>query len=239
MAEMHIQHQGDHNPNPNPTQQHQHFRFPGKFPHHQVHNHNMDKGIPSRFNAPKREHCICITVFLLLLGIIILILWLAYHPSKPRFTVTSAAVYGLNATSPPLMSISMQFNVLIRNPNKRVSIYFDRLSAYVSYRNQPITPHVVLPPLFLEKHSAVALSPEIGGVPVPVTEDVSNGLALDETYGVVGVKLVLLGRLRWKAGEINSAHYGLYVKCDILMALRKGFVGQVPLLGAPLCDVDT
>ena len=84
----------------------------------------MDKGAASRFkpNAPKREHCICITVFLLLLGIILLVLWLAYHPTKPRFTVASAAVYGLNATSPPLMSIAMQFNMVIRNPNRRVSI---------------------------------------------------------------------------------------------------------------------
>ncbi|KAL5160749.1 NDR1/HIN1-like protein 12 [Glycine soja] len=252
MAEMQIQHQEDHNhnpnhitrpnpnPNPNPTQ-YTHYRFPGKVPHHQHQVHNMDKGAASRFkpNAPKREHCICITVFLLLLGIILLVLWLAYHPTKPRFTVASAAVYGLNATSPPLMSIAMQFNMVIRNPNRRVSISFDRLSAYVSYRNQPVTPHVMLPPLFIEKHSAVSLSPEIGGVPVPVSEDVSNGLAMDENYGVVGVKLVLFGRLRWRAGDINSAHYGLYVKCDVLMGLRKGFVGQVPLLGAPVCDVNT
>ncbi|XP_014524107.1 NDR1/HIN1-like protein 12 [Vigna radiata var. radiata] len=253
MAEMHIQHQEDHNhipnnnpnhipnnPNHNPNPTHYtHYRFPGKVPHHQV--HNMDKATPSRFrpNAPKREHCICITVFLLLLGIILLILWLAYHPSKPRFTVASAAVYGLNATTPPLISISMQFNVVIRNPNRRVSIYFDRLSAYVSYRNQPITPHVMLPPLFLDKHSAVSLSPEIGGVPVPVSEEVTNGLVMDESYGVVGVKLVLYGRLRWKAGDINSAHYGLYVKCDVLMGLKKGIMGQVPLLGSPVCDVNT
>ncbi|KAK7349372.1 hypothetical protein VNO77_06691 [Canavalia gladiata] len=236
MAEMQIHDQEE------PTQQHSqnqphHFRV--KVPQQQ--HYNMDKGIPPRFkpNAPKREHCICITVFLLLLGIIILILWLAYHPSKPRFTVASAAIYGVNTTSPPLMSITMQFNILIRNPNKRVSIYFDRLSAYVSYRNQPITPRVMLPPLFLEKHSAVSLSPEIGGVPVPVSEEVSNGLAMDESYGVVAVKLMFLGRLRWKTGDINSAHYGLYVKCDVLMGLRKGFVGQVPLLGAPVCEVNT
>ncbi|XP_020203606.1 NDR1/HIN1-like protein 12 [Cajanus cajan] len=244
--EMQIQQQEDHDPNPNyrnpNPRHHQQFRFPGKVPphrHHQV--HNMDKSIPSRFkpNAPKREHCICITVFLILLGVIILVLWLAYHPSKPRFAVASAAVYGLNATSPPLISIAMQFNVLIRNPNRRVSIYFDRLSAYVSYRNQPITPRVVLPPLFLEKHATVSLAPEIGGVPVPVSPELSNGLAMDEAYGVVAVKLVLVGRLRWKAGDINSAHYGLYVKCDVMMGLKKGFVGQVPLLGAPVCDVDS
>lgn len=73
---------------------------------------------------------------------------------------------------------------------------------------------------------------------MPVSVEVSNGLVADEAYGVVGLKLVFLGRLRWKTGAIRTAHYGLYVKCDILMGLKKGFVGQVPLLGAPACDVD-
>ncbi|KAK7292884.1 hypothetical protein RJT34_15739 [Clitoria ternatea] len=243
MAEMPIQqHQED------PTQ---HHHFPTrKMPHHQHRQPQpqpqqmqyMDKNTLPRFrpNPPKRQHCICITVFLLLLGIILLILWLAYHPSKPRFAVASAAVYGLNVTSvPPLVSAAMQFNVLIRNPNRRVSIYFDRLYAYVSYREQPITPRVVLPPLFLEKHATVSLSPEIGGATVPATVEMVSELGMDQNYGVVGVKLVFVGRLRWKSGDINSAHYGLYVKCDILMALRKGLIGQIPLLGAPLCDVHT
>ncbi|CAI8607759.1 unnamed protein product [Vicia faba] len=243
--EHHSQRQQD------PTQKHPSQRnFPNKMPqqHHQQqqqgyhypmeHKGNMD----SRYripNAPKREHCICITIFFLLLGIILLILWLAYHPSKPHITVTSASIYSLNATSPPFMSISMQFTIFIRNPNKRVSIYFDRLSTYVSYRNQPITPHVILQPLYLEKHGTVSVSPVLGSVPVPVSADVMNGLVVDEGYGVVGVKLVLQGRLRWKSGEIKSAHYNLYAKCDLLLGLKKGLVGQIPLIGAPVCDVDT
>ncbi|KAK7275446.1 hypothetical protein RIF29_16563 [Crotalaria pallida] len=238
--EMHVQHQED--PRQHHHQPQHHYR--PKVPHHQHQNH-MDKGMAPRYrpnmnmNAPKRGQCICIVITLLLLGIIALILWLAYHPAKPIFAVAGAAIYGINATTPPLMSTSMQFNIIIRNPNRRVSIYVDRFSAVVSYRNQPITPHVGLPPLYLEKHSTVSLSPLIGGVPVPVSVDVANGLEVDENYGVVGMKLVFLGRLRWKAGDIRSAHYAIYVKCNVLMGLKKGFVGQVPLLGAPICDVDT
>ena len=73
---------------------------------------------------------------------------------------------------------------------------------------------------------------------MPVSAEVSNGLLVDEAYGVVGLKLVFLGRLRWKAGAIKTAHYGLYVGCDLVMGLKKGLVGQVPLLGAPACHVD-
>ncbi|KAI4355318.1 hypothetical protein L6164_004102 [Bauhinia variegata] len=191
-----------------------------------------------RPNDSKRSFCTCLTIFLLFVGITLLVLWLVYRPYKPRFAVVSAAIYDLNVTAPPLMSTTMQFTLLIRNPNKRVSIYYDKLSAYVSYKNQAITEQLTLPPLDLQKHSTVAVSPVIGGFPVPVSVEVVNGLVMDQTYGVVGLKLILQGRLRWKAGAIKTSHYEIYVKCDVLMGLKKGFVGQVPLLGAPGCNVD-
>lgn len=193
---------------------------------------------PYGTSSSKRAFCTFITIFLLLVGITLLVLWLVYRPHKPHFTVVGAAIYGFNTTSPPLLSATLQFNVLIKNPNKRVSVYYDRFSAFVSYKNQAITPQVMLPPLFLEKHSQVSLSPVIGGTAVPVSVEVSNGLMVDEAYGVVGMKLVFLGRLRWKAGAIKTAHYGFYGKCDVLIGLKKGFVGQVPLLGTPPCDFD-
>ncbi|XP_057439719.1 NDR1/HIN1-like protein 12 [Lotus japonicus] len=229
----------EEDPNPPKGQnQHHHLPPPNKI---QMNNH---KASPSPYggggggSSPKRAACTFITVFLLAVGITLLVLWLVYRPHKPRFTVVGAAVYALNTTSPPLLSAALQFNVLIRNPNKRVSIYYDRFSAFVSYRNQPITQQVLLPPLFLEKHSQVSLSPVIGGTPMPVTVEVANGLAMDESYGVVGLKLVFLGRVKWKAGGLRTWHHGLYVKCDLLVGLKKGFVGQVPLLQAQACDVD-
>ncbi|CAJ1976041.1 unnamed protein product [Sphenostylis stenocarpa] len=189
-------------------------------------------------NDPKRAACTAITIFLLLAGVTLLVLWLVYRPHKPRFTVIGAAIYGINATTPPFISTTMQFSVLIKNPNRRVSIYYDRFSAFVSYRNQAITPQVLLPPLHQGKHTSVSVSPVIGGTPVPVSVEVSNGLMVDEAYGVVELTLIFQGRVRWKAGAIKTAHYGLYVKCDVLMGLKKGLVGPVPLLGVTPCDVD-
>lgn len=186
----------------------------------------------------RRALCTCITIFLLLVGVTALTVWLVYRPHKPQFKVVGAGVYDINTTAPPLISITMQFTVVTRNPNKRVSIYYDNLSAFVSYRDQAITPQVMLPPLFHEKHSTVVVSPLVGGGAVPVSVEVANGLSADEAYGVVGLRLVLLGRLRWKAGAIRTGHYGVYVKCDVMVGLKRGFVGQLPLLGSPACKVD-
>ncbi|KAI3449311.1 hypothetical protein Pfo_005976 [Paulownia fortunei] len=186
----------------------------------------------------RRALCTFIIIFLVLAGITALTVWLVYRPHKPKFRVVSAAVYELNATSPTLISTTMQFTVVTRNPNKRVSIIYDHLSAFVSYKNQAITPPVILPPLFHETKSTVALSPVLGGITVPVAGEVVNELVMDEAYGVVGLRLVLRGKLRYKAGAIRSGRYGIYVRCDLLVGLKKGFVGQLPLLGSPACTVD-
>ncbi|KAF5732009.1 hypothetical protein HS088_TW18G00697 [Tripterygium wilfordii] len=187
---------------------------------------------------PLRALCAFLLIFLLLAGVTVLIVWLVYRPQKPKFTVVAAAIYDLNITSPPFISTSMQFTLVTRNPNRRVTIYYDKLTSYVSYKNQMITPPVVLPPLVHNKKSTVAFSPVMGGPGVPVSADVVNGLTMDEAYGVVGLRVVIMGKLRWKAGAIKTGRYGVYVKCDVWVSLKRGFVGQVPLLGTPLCHVD-
>ncbi|XWS35957.1 hypothetical protein CRYUN_Cryun20dG0041300 [Craigia yunnanensis] len=185
-----------------------------------------------------RSCCFCIFIFLFLAGVTALTVWLIYRPHKPRFIVVGAAIYELNATSQPFISTSMQFTIVTRNPNRRVSIFYEKLQAYVSYRNQQITPPLDLPPLYHATKSTVALSPVLGSGMVPASAEVVNGLMMDEAYGVVVLRVVLLGKLRWKAGAIKTGKYGVYVKCDVWVGLKKGVVGQLPLLGAPPCKVD-
>ncbi|OAY62072.1 NDR1/HIN1-like protein 12 [Manihot esculenta] len=227
-----------------PEENHQEVQHPppkindGKDPDYRPHKCKRMAPLTYAPRDPRRTLCTFITVFLLLAGVTVLIVWLIYRPHKPQFTVVGAAIYDLNTTSPPFISTSMQFTFVTRNPNKRVTIMYDKLSAYVSYRNQAITPPVVLPPLYHEKKSTVTLSPVLGGAGVPVSADVANGLMMDEGYGVVALRVVLLGKLRWKAGAIRTGRYGVYVKCDIWLGLKKGVVGQVPLLGSPQCKVD-
>ena len=84
----------------------------------------------------------------------------------------------------------------------------------------------------------MSMSPLIEGMPLSVLVEVSHWLALDEAYGVVGLRLIFQGRVRLKAGAIKTAHYRFYVKWDVLIGLKKGLVVQVPLLGVTPCDVD-
>lgn len=174
-----------------------------------------------------------ILILLVLAAVTALILWLIYRPHKPKFTLVSAAVFNLSTTTPPFIATTMQFTIVTRNPNDRASIYYDRLSAFVTYKNQMITPQLILPPLHQRKDSTVSMSPILGGGAVPVSLDVANGILMDmEGYGLVQLRLVLQGRIKYKAGGIKTSHYDLYVNCDMLLGLKKGMVGQVPLLNS-------
>lgn len=208
-------------------------------PHKEGHRSPPPRGYGYGSGNRRQTLCKAIVILLVLAGITALTVWLIYRPHKPKFRVVSAAVYDLNTTSPPLISTTMQFTVVTRNPNKRVSISYDNLSAVVSYKSQAITPPVALPPLFHETKSTVALSPVLGGITVPVAAEVVNELLMDEGYGVVGLRLVITGKLRYKAAvAVRRGRRGVYVRCDLFVGLKKGFVGQLPLLASPPCAVD-
>ncbi|CAA7013044.1 unnamed protein product [Microthlaspi erraticum] len=185
-----------------------------------------------------RAICGAIFTILILLGIIALILWLVYRPHRPRLTVVGAAIYDFNFTAPPLISTSVQFSVLARNPNRRVSIHYDKLSMYVTYRDQIITPPLPLPPLRLGHKSTVVIAPVLGGHGIPVSPEVANGLKSDEAYGAVLMRVVVLGKLRWKAGAIKTGRYGFYATCDVWLRFNISSNGQVPLLAPSTCKVD-
>ncbi|CAL9776545.1 unnamed protein product [Musa acuminata subsp. burmannicoides] len=209
--------------------------------HGKPHKPMLHRYRPSHHH-PGRLALFVLLLLLLLAGVTALVVYLVYRPSRPRFSVTSAAIYSLsNATTvAPVAAISsaMQFTLLIRNPNDRSSISYERLATYATYRGQAITLPAPLPPLFQERDSEVSVSPLLGGSPVPVSGDVAAGLATDQAYGVVALRLVVLGRLRFKSGPFHSGWHSMYVRCDVLAGLKTGVPGQVPLLGTPVCDVD-
>ncbi|CAM0955849.1 unnamed protein product [Alopecurus aequalis] len=200
-----------------------------------------------------RTVCFVVLVILLIAGITALVLYLVYRPTSPAFAVTSIAVDSLsNATTPSAgapnaVAASFQCALVIRNPSGRASARYDRLTAYVVYRGEAITAPAEMPPLVQDPDSAVVVAPVIGGggaAPVPVSPDTAAALANDVSYGVVSLRVVLLGRVRFVSGPFRRGWRSMYARCDLLVGVRKGpgvgaaGVPEAPLLGNPSCDVD-
>ncbi|KAM0840253.1 hypothetical protein ACQ4PT_059788 [Festuca glaucescens] len=200
-----------------------------------------------------RTLCFVVLVILLLAGITALVLYLVYRPTSPAFAVNSIAVYSISnvaapsAGAPSAVAASFQCSLVIRNPSGRASARYDRLTAYVVYRGEAITAPAQLPPLAQDPDSAVVVAPVIGGAgapPVPVSHDTAAALANDVSYGVVSLRVVLLGRVRFVSGPFRRGWRSMYARCDLLVGVRKGpgvgaaGVPEAPLLGNPSCDVE-
>lgn len=174
----------------------------------------------------------------IILGAVTLVLWLVYRPHKPRFYVDGAAIYQLNVTDGSVSS-SMQFSVIASNPNKRLTLHYDRLVAFVLYRGELITMVTPMPNLYEGHHSFVVLSPMVSGNFVPLLPVAVGSLLADQAYGLVEVRLEIRGRIRWTTGFWKSSHYHLATKCDLLLSVKQVATGgQVPLLGGQSCHVD-
>lgn len=203
-----------------------------------------------------RALCFALLVLLLAAGITLLVLYVVYRPSHPNLAVTSAAVLALyNATAntaggATALAASFQFTLVLRNPSARSAARYDRLAAYAAYRGEPLTPATPMPPLAQDAGTAVEVAPVLGGgvaaPPVPVSPDAAAALAADVAYGVLALRVVVLGRVRFVSGPFHRGWHSMYARCDLLLGVRKavgnngagGGPQQAPLLGDPACNVD-
>ncbi|RLN29556.1 protein YLS9-like [Panicum miliaceum] len=201
-----------------------------------------------------RALCFAVLVLLLAAGITWLVLYVVYRPSHPTLAVTSAAVLALyNATAgPTAVAASFQVALVLRNPSARSAARYDRLAAYAAYRGDALTAPAPLPPLAQDPGAAVEVAPVLGGgvasaaVPVPVSPETAAALAADVAYGVLPLRVVVLGRVRFVSGPFHRGWHSMYARCDLLLGVREaagksgagGVPRQAPLLADPTCSVD-
>ncbi|KAJ1290550.1 hypothetical protein BS78_02G252700 [Paspalum vaginatum] len=181
--------------------------------------------------------------------------YLVYRPLKPQASVARAAVYQLAATAcnssagagapPYALAASAQFTLLLHNPSDRAAVFYDGFFAYVTYRGEMVAPPAELPRVAQERGADVVLSPLFGAAsPVPVSVGTARALAGDCAARRVLLRLVVLGRVRYRSGPFRTGWRDLYVRCDVNVGLGVdaaaggGGAGDVPLLEYPQCFVD-
>ncbi|GKV50596.1 hypothetical protein SLEP1_g57299 [Rubroshorea leprosula] len=81
--------------------------------------------------------CCCLLSFLIklivtavvILGLAALIFWLIFRPNIVKFHVTDASLTQFNLTSDNNLHYNLALNITVRNPNKKIGIYYDRIEA--------------------------------------------------------------------------------------------------------------
>ncbi|KAA0061643.1 protein YLS9-like [Cucumis melo var. makuwa] len=95
-----------------------------------------------------------------------------------------------------LLVTTMALTIVIRNPNKHSSIYYNQLIEMVLCKNQQIESQIMLSPMISEKNTTVDTSLEISGGAVSVAKELANEMV--RSGSGFWLRLVLMGRVKWK-----------------------------------------
>ncbi|KAL9337182.1 hypothetical protein Peur_068951 [Populus x canadensis] len=151
--------------------------------------------------------------------LLILMIWLILRPAKPEFTLKEADIYQLSLSGPNLLNSSIQLTLLSKNPNQKVSIYYDELQVYAAYKGQQITVDTFVPPFYQGHQDSNLLTASLVGTGLPVAPSFNYEVGRDRTAGKLVLNLKVNGRIRWKVGTWVSGRYRINVNCLAVMAL--------------------
>lgn len=192
----------------------------------------------------KSRDCFCclfstaIRIFIgvmILLGILALVLWLVLRPNEIKVYVTTASLTQFNLTTP---GNNLQYNlstvVTIRNPNKRVGLYYDYLEATADYEGERFD-RTTLPSFYQGHKNTTTLYPAFSGRSViDLSSSDVRDFELQRQAGTFDVKLRLWGRIRFKIGSsFKTSRTTLKIKCSL--AIPYGANGRT--FSETKCDV--
>ncbi|CAK7342003.1 unnamed protein product [Dovyalis caffra] len=188
---------------------------------------------PQHYHRPGRGSdcgCCCLITLLLkviitvavLIGLFILIVWLIFRPiNKVKFHVTDVALTQFNYTN-NMLQYDLAANVTIRNPNKKIGIYYDRIQARAFYEDQRFG-YQALTPFYQGHKNTSALNVVLKGQQLVTLQGEELTRFNQETKsGRYGITLELSLRIRFKLGKVKTARFKPKVECDDLMIPLNG-----------------
>lgn len=195
---------------------------------------------PQHYHRPGRGSdcgCCCFLAFLLkvvitvalLIGLFILIIWLIFRPiNKVEFHVADVALTQFNYTN-NMLQFNLAANISIRNPNKKIGIYYDRIEARAFYEDQRFGYDALTPFYQGHKNTSVLNVVFKGQQAVTLQGEELTQFNQERTSGLYSIALELSLRIRFKLGKVKTARFKPKVECDDL---------KIPLNGSPVAGIS-
>ncbi|GLT90103.1 hypothetical protein SLE2022_080550 [Rubroshorea leprosula] len=171
--------------------------------------------------------CCCLLSFLIklivtaviIVGLAALIFWLIFRPNIVKFHVTDASLTQFNLTSDNNLHYNVALNITVRNPNKKIGIYYDRIEANAYYEDQRFATQQLTP--FYQGHKNTSyLNPSFQGQKlVLLGADGVSEYNQEKNSGVYSVDVKLNLRVRFKLGKLKTWRFKPKIECDLKVPL--------------------
>lgn len=173
------------------------------------------------------------------LGFFILFYWLIFQPHQIRAYVDSATLstFSLsNATSAESLSYNLTTTLSLRNPNRRVRIYYDQLSAAAFYKDSQLGPtESDFSPFFQHIKSTTVVNPAFEGQQGNLSEEAREAFAQEKREGAYNLEVKLRAKLRHKVWFVKL-RFKPKIDCWLTFPLTAN--GSASVAAPSKCDVD-
>jgi len=182
--------------------------------------------------------CKLIVTVVVIVGLVVLIFWLIYRPSKVKFHVTDASLTQFNfTTNDTLLNYNLALNITVRNPNKRIGIYYDRIDARAFYEDARFDSEELTKFYQGHKNTTVLNAVFKGEQVVVLDSDKLSKFNTQKTDGVFNIDVKLYLRIRFKLGAFKTGRFKPKIECDLKVPLTTNGISAGDFTTTK-CDLD-
>ncbi|KAB1222557.1 Protein YLS9 [Morella rubra] len=190
--------------------------------------------------------CGCLFSFLLklifsvaiVIGLAVFVFWLIFRPHRVKFHVTDASLTQFNyTTNNTTLYYNLALNLTIRNPNKKIGIYYDRLEARAYYEDRRFST-APLTSFYQGHKNTTVLNPVFKGQQLLLLgADELSVLNSEKSAGVFDIDVKLYLRVKFKLGKIKTWGVKPKISCDLKVPLSSNGKAAVGF-ETTKCNID-
>ncbi|KAL7096468.1 hypothetical protein ACP275_10G081200 [Erythranthe tilingii] len=184
--------------------------------------------------------CICQIVFTILIiaGLAVLVIWFIFRPNTVKFYADDASLTEFTINSNNTLHYNLALNLTIRNPNKRIGIYYDQIEARAFYQGQRFST-VQLPNFYQGHKNTSSQRAEFKGQNLVLlgAKEMSK-YNDDKSSGTYSIDVKLYLRIRLKFVFLKSSKVKPKIDCDLRIPLSSNATAAPAAFQSQRCDFD-
>ncbi|XP_073027710.1 NDR1/HIN1-like protein 10 [Primulina eburnea] len=163
--------------------------------------------------------------------LVVIIIWVSIQPRKLKYSMEHSSIGAYNQTK-DILNAKFHFVLRAHNPNKRVSLYYDRIDVSVLYEDQILSVGTVAP-FYQPRRNVTHLDLDLAAKNEKLYGAVARDLKVDQASGDADLNVKIRAKIRLKIG-VFKIHRKLKVLCE---SLRVPFSSSNGFQRVP-CDTD-
>ncbi|XP_073147890.1 NDR1/HIN1-like protein 10 [Henckelia pumila] len=160
--------------------------------------------------------CIALTALasIVFTVLLVIIIWVSVQPRKLKYSIEHGSIGAYNLSTNDLLNAKFHFVLRANNPNKRVSLYYDRIDVWVLYEDQLLSEGSVAP-FYQPRRNVTHLDLDSAARNKKIYGAVARDLKVDRASGDVDLNVKIRAKIRLKIG-VFKIHRKLKVLCESL-----------------------